>query len=63
MHLNSLIHFVLLGSANNGNSFANKIAFSIQRKQLKRLHSSFIYGDAICEALLFLYASPYWCRK
>ena len=40
MYLNFLIHFALLCSANFSNSFANKIAFSSQRKQLERFDSS-----------------------
>ena len=51
MYLNFLIHFVLLCSANPSNSFANEIAFSSQRKQLKRFDSSFTFGDAIYEVL------------
>ena len=63
MHLNFSIHFVLLCSANPGNAFANKIAFCIQKNQLKPFESSSTSGDAIYKVLLFLYASPYRCRK
>ena len=55
MYFNFLIHFVLLCSTNPSNSFSNKIAFSSQKKQLKRFDSSFTWGDAIYEVLLFLY--------
>ena len=57
------MHFVLLFSANPSNSFANKIAFSPLRKQLKRFDSSFTRGDAIYEVLLFLYAAPHRRKK
>ena len=63
MCLNFLIHFVWLCSANPSISFANKIAFSSQRNQLKRFDSGCTCGDAIYEVLLFFYASPYRCRK
>ena len=45
MYQNFLI--VLLCSANSSNSSANKIAFSSQRKQLKRFDSGFTSGEAI----------------
>ena len=41
MYLRFLIHLILLCSANPPYSFANKIAFSGQRKQLKHFDSSF----------------------
>ena len=63
MYLNLLIPFVLLCSANPSNSFANKIDFISQRKQLKGVDSSFTCDDAVYEILLFHYASPYQCRK
>ena len=46
-----LIYFVLLRSAtaNPGNSFAEKIAFTCQRKQLICFDSSFTCGDEIYE--------------
>ena len=53
MYLNFLIYFVLLCSAHPSNSFANKIALSSQRKQLKRFDSSFTHGDAIYEVYYF----------
>ena len=54
MYLTFFIHFFLLCSANSSSSFANKIAFSTQRKQLKRFDSGFTCGDAIYEVLLLL---------
>ena len=53
MYLKFLIHFALLCSANSSNFFANKIAFSSQRKQLIRFDSSFTHGNAIYEVIHF----------
>ena len=53
----------MLCSANPSNSFANKIAFSSLRNQVKRCDSSFTSDDAVYEVLLFLYASHYRCRN
>ena len=51
MYLNFLIHFALLCIANPSNSFANKIAFFSQRKQLKRFDFSFTCDDTISNYL------------
>ena len=53
MYLNFLIHYVLLCSANPSNSFANKIAFSGQSKQLKRFDSSFTCDDGFMQFYYF----------
>ena len=43
MYLNFISRFVLLCCANRSNSFANKIAFSSQRKQIKHFDSMVLH--------------------